>query len=64
MLQEVILTPEEWTPQNGLLTAAQKLQVRAIHGTYDSSKPGAQRKQIFEHYKDQIKACCMFVVVH
>jgi hypothetical protein len=30
-------------------------------GRAEASKPGSQRKQIFEHYKDQIKACCMFV---
>ncbi|GAA5842143.1 hypothetical protein JCM11251_006538 [Rhodosporidiobolus azoricus] len=38
-LQTVLLSPEEWTPQNGYLTAAQKLQ----------------RKIIVEHFKDQIK---------
>ncbi|GAA5884097.1 hypothetical protein JCM6882_002138 [Rhodosporidiobolus microsporus] len=39
-LQTVLLSPEEWTPQNGFLTAAQKLQ----------------RKIIVEHFKDEIKA--------
>ncbi|KAH8921775.1 acetyl-CoA synthetase-like protein [Atractiella rhizophila] len=39
-LQCVVLTAEEWTPQNGLLTAAQKLQ----------------RKQILNHYKKEIDA--------
>ncbi|GAA5890615.1 hypothetical protein JCM16303_006674, partial [Sporobolomyces ruberrimus] len=29
-LQCVILSPEEWTPQNGYLTAAQKLQRKVI----------------------------------
>ncbi|GAA6059698.1 hypothetical protein JCM10212_000085, partial [Sporobolomyces blumeae] len=29
-LQCVILSPEEWTPQNGFLTAAQKLQRKVI----------------------------------
>ncbi|KAL8280471.1 hypothetical protein RQP46_007119 [Phenoliferia psychrophenolica] len=29
-LQCIILSPDEWTPQNGLLTAAQKLQRKAI----------------------------------
>ncbi|KAI5476060.1 long-chain acyl-CoA synthetase [Pseudohyphozyma bogoriensis] len=35
-LQCVVLTPEEWTPQNGLLTAAQKLQRKAIQQKYKS----------------------------
>jgi long-chain acyl-CoA synthetase len=26
LLQAVILTPEEWTPESGLVTAAQKIQ--------------------------------------
>jgi len=39
LLSDVVLTHEEWTPQSGLLTAAQKLQ----------------RKQVQEHYKDAIK---------
>jgi len=30
LLQTVILDPEEWTPNNGMLTAAQKLQRKAI----------------------------------
>jgi len=30
MLQDVILTHVEWTPQNGLTTAAQKLNVRSL----------------------------------
>ncbi|GAA5902462.1 uncharacterized protein JCM6883_001417 [Sporobolomyces salmoneus] len=30
MLQCVVLAPEEWTPQNGFLTAAQKLQRKVI----------------------------------
>jgi len=39
LLQCVVLDPEEWTPSNGLLTAAQKLQ----------------RKAIFEKHKEEIK---------
>jgi len=35
-MQTVVLTPDEWTPQNGLLTAAAKLQRKAIHGKYQS----------------------------
>jgi len=38
-LQCVVLAPEEWTPQNGFLTAAQKLQ----------------RKVILKEFEDQIK---------
>ena len=30
ILQAVVLDPEEWTPANGMLTAAQKLQRKAI----------------------------------
>ncbi|KAL8278789.1 hypothetical protein RQP46_008858 [Phenoliferia psychrophenolica] len=33
-MQTVVLTPEEWTPQNGLMTAAQKLQRKAIEKKY------------------------------
>jgi long-chain acyl-CoA synthetase len=29
-LQAVILTPEEWTPESGLVTAAQKIQRKKI----------------------------------
>lgn len=40
-LCDVILTPEEWTPENGLLTAAQKLQrskiSKAFQGEIDVS---------------------------
>ena len=38
MLEAVILTAEEWTPESGLVTAAQKVQ----------------RKKIAEHFKDDI----------
>jgi long-chain acyl-CoA synthetase len=41
MLEAVILTPEEWTPESGLVTAAQKVQ----------------RKKIAQKFDDQIKAC-------
>ncbi|KAJ9118583.1 hypothetical protein QFC22_003803 [Naganishia vaughanmartiniae] len=40
LLEAVILTADEWTPESGLLTAAQKLQ----------------RKPIEKHYEAQIKA--------
>lgn len=39
IIDGVVLVEDEWTPQNGFLTPAQKLQ----------------RKKIQEHYKDQIK---------
>ncbi|KAM0749891.1 acetyl-CoA synthetase-like protein [Meredithblackwellia eburnea MCA 4105] len=35
-LQSVVLTSEEWTPQNGLVTAAQKLQRKAILSKFKS----------------------------
>ncbi|KZT57572.1 long-chain-fatty-acid-CoA-ligase [Calocera cornea HHB12733] len=33
-LQALVLTPDEWTPENGLVTAAQKLQRRKISERY------------------------------
>lgn len=30
ILEGVVLTPEEWTPESGLVTAAQKVQRRAV----------------------------------
>jgi len=39
LLETVVLTDDEWTPESGLVTAAQKLQ----------------RKKILEAYKDEIK---------
>lgn len=39
LLETVVMTDEEWTPESGLVTAAQKLQ----------------RKKIHEAYKDEIK---------
>jgi hypothetical protein len=40
-LQALVLTPEEWTPQSGLLTAAMKLQ----------------RPAIMDRYREDIKKC-------
>ncbi|GBE86847.1 Long-chain-fatty-acid--CoA ligase 2 [Sparassis crispa] len=40
LLEAVVLTAEEWTPESGLVTAAQKIQ----------------RKRIAEHYAKEIKA--------
>lgn len=34
MLEAIVLTPMEWTPENGLTTAAQKLSRKAILETY------------------------------
>ena len=34
-LQAVILTPDEWTPENGLVTAAQKVQRKKIAEVFD-----------------------------
>lgn len=39
LLQSIVLTDEEWTPQNGLVTAAQKLN----------------RRNILEHYAEEVK---------
>ena len=33
-LHAVILTPEEWTPESGLVTAAQKIQRKKIADTF------------------------------
>jgi len=35
MLQAVVLTADEWTPESGLVTAAQKLQRKKIAQRYD-----------------------------
>jgi long-chain acyl-CoA synthetase len=40
LLEAVVLTPEEWTPENGLTTAAHKIN----------------RKKIAQKYTDEIKA--------
>lgn len=34
LLQSVVLTPEEWTPESGLVTAAQKIQRSKIAATF------------------------------
>ena len=36
MLQAVVLTAEEWTPESGLVTAAQKLQRKKIGQRYEA----------------------------
>ena len=48
MLQAVVLTPDEWTPESGLVTAAQKVQ----------------RKKVGERFGEEIKVCvcyCFFL---
>ncbi|KAF8887701.1 long-chain-fatty-acid-CoA-ligase [Mucidula mucida] len=35
LLQAVVLTPDEWTPESGLVTAAQKIQRNAIAKKFD-----------------------------
>ncbi|KZT19867.1 acetyl-CoA synthetase-like protein [Neolentinus lepideus HHB14362 ss-1] len=45
MLQAVILTPEEWTPESGLVTAAQKVQRKQVAQKFD--------KEIKEAYRNQ-----------
>lgn len=35
LLQAVILTPEEWTPESGLVTAAQKVQRKKVAEKFD-----------------------------
>jgi len=42
-LETVVLTPDEWTPESGLVTAAQKLQ----------------RKVITSKYKAEIEVCIL-----
>ncbi len=34
LLQSVVLTPDEWTPESGLVTAAQKIQRARISKTF------------------------------
>lgn len=46
LLQAVVVTDEEWTPENGLVTAAQKLQ----------------RKKVAEHYEKEIKVRASFIL--
>lgn len=35
LLQAVVLTPDEWTPQSGLVTAAQKVQRKKVAEAFD-----------------------------
>ncbi|KAA1475922.1 long-chain-fatty-acid-CoA-ligase [Dentipellis sp. KUC8613] len=45
LLQAVILTPEEWTPESGLVTAAQKVQRKKIANKFED--------EIAEAYENQ-----------
>jgi len=45
MLQAVVLTADEWTPENGLVTAAQKIQ----------------RVKIAKAFKEEIDVCFFFL---
>jgi len=44
MLETIVLTPDEWTPESGLVTPAQKLQRRAILETFK-----AEVKQVYPY---------------
>ncbi|KAG7087876.1 hypothetical protein E1B28_013814 [Marasmius oreades] len=44
-LSAVILTPEEWTPENGLVTAAQKIQRKKVAEVFDKEIEEAYKKQ-------------------
>jgi len=48
LLQSVVLTPDEWTPESGLVTAAQKIQ----------------RARIAKAFKDKIDVCFFMHLVH
>ena len=43
LLQAVVLTPDEWTPESGLVTAAQKVQRKKVAEAFE--------KEIKEVYK-------------
>ncbi|KZS88747.1 acetyl-CoA synthetase-like protein [Sistotremastrum niveocremeum HHB9708] len=45
MLQAVILTPDEWTPESGLVTAAQKIQRKKIAETFSKEIKAAYKNQ-------------------
>lgn len=47
LLQGVVLTPDEWTPESGLVTAAQKIQ----------------RKKIADTFGEGIKVPCVLIVI-
>lgn len=44
LLEAVVLTPDEWTPESGLVTAAQKIQRSKIAKAFE-----AQIKEVYKH---------------
>lgn len=44
LLEAVVLTAEEWTPENGLVTAAQKIQRSKIAKTFEG-----EIKAVYNH---------------
>lgn len=44
LLQAVVLTPEEWTPESGLVTAAQKVQRRKVAEAFEGEIKEAYKK--------------------
>ena len=48
LLEAVVLTPDEWTPESGLVTAAQKIQRKKISAFKPYPRTSTStRKQIF-----------------
>jgi long-chain acyl-CoA synthetase len=43
LLEAVVLTAEEWTPENGLVTAAQKIQRSKIAKAFDQEIKAAHK---------------------
>jgi long-chain acyl-CoA synthetase len=44
LLEAVVLTPDEWTPESGLVTAAQKIQRSKIAKTFET-----EIKAVYKH---------------
>ncbi|VDB92208.1 unnamed protein product [Peniophora sp. CBMAI 1063] len=44
LLQAVVLTPDEWTPESGLVTAAQKVQRKKVADHFE-----AEIKEVYKH---------------
>lgn len=58
ILETVVLTDEEWTPESGLVTAAQKLQRKKILETYKSEiKVRVQPLLSCVHGADRVLSC-------
>ena len=58
MLQAVILTSEEWTPENGLVTAAQKIQRKKIAQAFDAEIKVRTRVCCGPLYWTELNWCC------